>query len=825
MPISDEIIELEPVKKSKSKLIIMFVIMGVLFALAITFLVLYLLKPNVEENTGRINEIIGETSALFVDSNGEESKNIASVNNTYTVYVDVSAEGTADPKVIWEWQPRLAIEEIGHGSVGDVVATSAEGEAEPATRFYFSFKPSAQYADGVTPVTITARSTSDQNKHTDVTFYIVNQGTENIEIQKISHDGGAYANITYNDNGQISLPYYSNDENNKIYAVSFRQLGKFNPTTGLYSDLTRQTTGKDGQPTYKVDIDTDKKDSVITNLRVVDSDPNNESFRFKLCGSGEATITLTANNYNDYSAPISVSIKIKAESTDTLGYIDDIRIYDRPVDDTNGKFYKNYVNKQYTATNYGDIPSSSKTFVMPYGVPGYNNFLQHIVLLPLSVQYNPDGTRKSDWMNHINVTSSLNDLLTITKDAQKNVVLKSNLYGADNNCTLSVTSTDKLGVIVSKAINVNIVAQNTNGTITVKKEGQSADEDVDKKISTSQGQSLNLSVTYFFTAPSDIETEGFVTSNCLSKGYTVSMKSVATEQEVKNFVLTPGSGTKAIEWNKQQSIDTSMVIAKTGPESSTRYTGTVNFKLAIPSDRDKVPDGDYFFTFTKIGTPGLVDTAGRVSELDKTWSVSFTLDVTAKARTARFISEDKGAEIARLDGNKGNFIIENDHKARLYLQNRAKGSLPVGFDFKNFVEVTDGVCTKNVACTSPTTHLNIVGSTGNQTFEFSGRKNWVDTDVQGKVTIRVKNNAEEEIGIFEIDVYLIDAIEFIVVEEKGDSTFNYNKESIASGGKSFVPDRILNDFIFRQEDDIKNDPKKKYNEAAHDNFELLSHIG
>ena len=45
MPISDEIIELEPVKKNKSKLIVMFVIMGVLLALAATFEARHEIRP------------------------------------------------------------------------------------------------------------------------------------------------------------------------------------------------------------------------------------------------------------------------------------------------------------------------------------------------------------------------------------------------------------------------------------------------------------------------------------------------------------------------------------------------------------------------------------------------------------------------------------------------------------------------------------------------------------------------------------------------------------------------------------------------------------
>ncbi|MCH5160452.1 MAG: InlB B-repeat-containing protein [Clostridiales bacterium] len=815
MPISDEIIELEPVRKSKSKLLIMFIIMGVLLALAITFLVLYLLKPNVEEYNGRVNGVVGETSALFVDSESDGNSKYASVGNDYTVFADVSVEGEADPGVNWSWEPFGAITEITHGSVAaEEAAVDTSSDGERATRYFLTFRPSADFADGVTPITITARSMSDVNQRADIVFYIVNQATESIEIQRISHDGGAYSAIAYNDDGEISLPYYSYDDNNKTYAISFRQLGKFNPETGIYSNLTRSENGTDGQPTYKIDISCDKTDTVVSGLRVIDSaDGHSDSIRFKLCGSGLATITLTANKYNNFGSPVTVTLKIRAESTETLGYIDAIRIYDRPVDDTDGKFYKENVNKQYTTGNYGSIQASSTLLTLPYNTQGYNRFLQHVVLLPLSIQYNADGTRKAGWESHINVTSSLGDLLSVTQDALKNVLIQTKMYGSKNICTLTVTSTDKLGVTVSSAINVKVVAQNTTGTISVKKENSNTAENINEKISTTQGSSLNISLVYNLTAPKDVDKDTFVSAGYLSNNYTVSMVRVdgETETAVTDFVLTAGN--KAVAWDKQQTLDSSMVIAKGGTE--TAYTGTINFKLAIPNDQEKVPDGEYKFTFAKVGSPTLVN--AQENYMDSSWSYTITLKVSARARKAAW-DTDEAKKMVELFAN-GNFAVEeaDDHKARLYIQ-ADSGEFPNGFDFKKFVKVTDGEHKITVACSSTTKNLNIVGSTGNQTFSYTGTRNYDENTVQGTAEITAKNNAEETIGVFTVNVYLIDAIESIATESTGIVEYKYSAEDVKDGDINFSTDTIKNTYTY-------NKTLSRTNDTARDNIELYSRIG
>ncbi|MDE7108006.1 MAG: hypothetical protein K2O39_06745, partial [Clostridiales bacterium] len=86
MPISDEVIELAPVKKTKKTLIIMIAGMGALFALAVAFLVMYLIKPSVTEDTNHVKDITLVSTELFSETVDGEVKYYASIGNEYTVY-------------------------------------------------------------------------------------------------------------------------------------------------------------------------------------------------------------------------------------------------------------------------------------------------------------------------------------------------------------------------------------------------------------------------------------------------------------------------------------------------------------------------------------------------------------------------------------------------------------------------------------------------------------------------------------------------------------------------------------------------------------------
>lgn len=250
MPISDEIIELAPVKKTKSKLIVMFVIMGVLLALAVTFLVLFLLKPSVEDIDGRVNGVSVESSSLFTPSaSGEDGKLYASVGNPYTVYVNVSAEGEADSEVNWDFSPNTAVADVTSGKV--------EGSDN---RYYCTFTPLASYADNDQPITITARSKSDTTKTSQVVFYAVNQGTEDIRFIEYWANRNPAPPHTKLDNGNLAvdLTFYKTSlgstKNNVMHFITFEQLGAAGATAGEYSKITLTGIGSDS-PSNKISVE------------------------------------------------------------------------------------------------------------------------------------------------------------------------------------------------------------------------------------------------------------------------------------------------------------------------------------------------------------------------------------------------------------------------------------------------------------------------------------------------------------------------------------------------------------------------------------------
>ena len=148
MPISDEIIELEPIKKSKTKLIIMMVAMGVLFALAVTFLIMYVLKPNVEKDNGKIVDVSSIPSTLFsgTDENGNEVLT-ASVGNSYIVYADIVVEGDdVNSEILWGVEPAGAVRIDDKGPVTAEEQSLSDGRSGArgaATRYFFKFTPSA----------------------------------------------------------------------------------------------------------------------------------------------------------------------------------------------------------------------------------------------------------------------------------------------------------------------------------------------------------------------------------------------------------------------------------------------------------------------------------------------------------------------------------------------------------------------------------------------------------------------------------------------------------------------------------------------------------
>ena len=124
--------------------------MGVLLALAVTFLVMYLIKPSVEKDNSVVKDVTIESTGLF-SMNGTDY--YASIGNEYTVYADITVENGASPNIAWEVTPREAVTEI----------KSSSGDGE---RAYFTFVPNVGHHNK--DVSIKARSASNTSKYKEV---------------------------------------------------------------------------------------------------------------------------------------------------------------------------------------------------------------------------------------------------------------------------------------------------------------------------------------------------------------------------------------------------------------------------------------------------------------------------------------------------------------------------------------------------------------------------------------------------------------------------------------------------------------------------------
>ena len=153
MPISNEIIELEPVNKGKLKFIISIVIAAVMLALAVTFLVMYIIKPAAEEYTGKVNGVSVTYTELFDTGETDGSGNkvyTASAGNKYIVYAEANIEGDVSDGIRWDVSNNDALidvkydrEKLEDGSLG---------------RFFCSFTVNADFvaSNGESVVSLTA---------------------------------------------------------------------------------------------------------------------------------------------------------------------------------------------------------------------------------------------------------------------------------------------------------------------------------------------------------------------------------------------------------------------------------------------------------------------------------------------------------------------------------------------------------------------------------------------------------------------------------------------------------------------------------------------
>ena len=745
MPISDEIIELEPIKKSKTKLIIMMAAMGVLLALAVTFLIMYVLKPNVEPDNGKVIEITSRPGLLFSDTDADGKPILtASVGSAYTVYADIAVDGddvNTDEQAL---------------SDGSVLPRSGG-----TVRYYCTFVPSDTVASN-TPVVLTARSAKDATVKTDIQFYIVKQGTENIAFCSMYHLQGGSDIKNIDDNlEELELPFYSGSGANNTYYIQLEQLGKYDVTTDTYSKLT--IADVNGDKTNSLVIESDNPSLVRIDGKSYNSQTLRDTFSFVINSTGAGTggnvanITITANTVGDYSPELVKRLRIVVKTPSELGYADEIRIYNQPVPASFGK--------DNAGKPYGTIPRSDTHIVMPYDTTNAK-IADHIVLLPLSIQYNSDGTRKdtSEWISKISISSSNNNILT-PSGSGANISFTANrlagvIKGRDGrvtggDCYITVRDVASGGDI-SSSIFVNIIAQNVSGTPAVKtadgREYTRTRIDANTQavliadtVGTAPDADNTLSVQYNLSAPSDTKTDELVSDkDYLTRDYSVSFP---------DGVSVTVGGTRLVSGARNKLSDL-MTVTHIG--DGKRFTGKLDLTVRFDKDIEK---DEYTIIFTKHGT----ELGSISSSADKSWSVGVTFKVSPVVTEAEFVGNAAGTALVTERGARaGAFVAEDATTANLYIQNRGAG---VKFPF-SLKQLVFGFGEDGVEL-NPTVVLTVSGGSSTATIttvdnngvaSFTGRYALADTTLAGTAKISVRNAQNADIGTLTVNIYVIDEI-------------------------------------------------------------------
>lgn len=810
MPISDEIIELAPVKKTKSKLIVMFVVMGVLLALAVTFLVLFLLKPSVEGIDGRVNGVSVESSSLFVpSSSGDDNKLYASVGNPYTVYVNVSAEGVADSEVNWDFSPNNAVADITSGKV--------EGSDN---RYYCTFTPLASYADNDQPISITARSKSDTTKTTQIVFYAVNQGTEDIRFIEYWANRNPAPPHTKLDNTELSidLTFYrtslGSTKNNVLHYITFEQLGAEGATAGEYSKITLTGIGSDS-PSNKISVVSSKPD--VVEVSGISENASTPYFGIIAKGVSDEPVILTVTaNVNNGSDPVEKKIKVNVKSNEQLGIINNIFVYDELV---NEEFFAAHTNSNGQLTT--GLPAEMKALTLAYK-SSFDDILSHVLLDPASLQYDKEkGLKATDWYKKLAVTSTNDSALVVkTSDSGKVTLEARDLAssgGTANKCSIIIS--DRSNPSVRKEIPVYIVAQNQSGAeLSVVSSGVTYDNDtiveLNKRgdgIPTSPTIVSRMTVTYKLTAPATAKAEELVSNGYLSLGFDVEYDTDIFTVKILN------SDVKDLK--VKIFSDKSLTCQHVAGEN---FIAKATFDIAINAD---VSSAVYNLTFKKIGTSIAGADAGTVNKYDRDFSMDLGFNVSTIATRAEFKKEDAAKPIInklhrgylitsaiRTDETEaGKTIYKQD--ANLYLQNCAEDTSVM---FLEELISTNG-STNRIESSAKTTSGNngalkitTITTSKKVNVSFLGTNNYNEKSVQGLILFTVYDNAGEVIAELTLSIYVFNAYSTlsVVADSNNPDEVYYDADNHASFARdSLTAGRVFGsseNYVMTKDDIIKD---------------------
>lgn len=745
MPISDEIIELEPVKKSKSKVVVFIVIAAVMFALAATFLVLFLVKPGGGGSAalGKVNDVTVNASALFAGG-GSDDKVYASVGTEYTIYASASVDGDVSSDIKWSFSPYNAL----------IDAVSGEDENGK----YYRFKPNIALADGKTKVTVTVASASDGSVSKNIEFYIVKQGTEHIEFLRYNRGTNASASsATIISGAEIDVPCYVKNNNNEKFIVTLEQHGAYSSSTETYSPLTLS----DGFCNFDVTssdpsvIDVQKSDIVQKTA----TDSPKFAFRVLKTSSKPVTLTVTAN-----SAVATLTVNIKSNSE--MGYIEKIYIADRPIGTGADAiaFYKKLVaagdsadwhNVPNLGINWLSDTQKNNVLTLPYSAT-YTHILSHVVISPLSLQYDAEEEEiLSAWRGMINVSldpsSRVKDPVTVSRGA---ITCNTSLTnGLD--CVLAFTDNTRNAISSSAAtMKLNVVAQNNTGTVAVSlgannNYSSTQIEELNSKgegIAISTGNEATMTVTYPFIAPASTDPDKMVSSGYVSTGFRITTEYLGSESG-DNPGLSVKVGTTSIDPVKDYSFSTSLVVTHGAGQ---QFTGSAPVKISVNPGALK---GKYRLTFEKIGTS--VEGDNTFNNLNAGWSRTVSFDVTPLATEARLKTVAESAGI--LESNKVGNFVPNDNVADLYVQNRDRSTS--SWSVTDFIYVNGAADYNVTAGTSSSPAINN-SLTSDHKLQFLGTKpaiNSAGRDLRINIIVypQGSKNVLAELTIY---IHVVDAV-------------------------------------------------------------------
>ncbi|MDE6201111.1 MAG: InlB B-repeat-containing protein [Clostridiales bacterium] len=791
MPISDEVIELAPVKKTKKTLIIMIAGMGVLLALAVAFLVMYLVKPSVTEDKNHVKDISLVSTSLFSETTQDgQVKYYASIGNEYTVYSTLTVDNNSSTNVQWDFDPSL------------LEIKEQKNSGEPSLTFIPRVGTHGKTAK------ITVRAPSQVSEYKTVEFVIVNQGAEDIQVTQYGVRNN-YTTVTGDSLDKelpITVPYYTmnSSANNQSIQVRFKQLSKYNPTSDEYAKLTSVTV--DGQQSDAVTV-TSSDESVIS---INEDTVTNEGFSFTAKGSSNdkyITLTITANVNNEDCKEIAKTIKVKVESNVTLGYVDSMYVFNKPIVDEElmGKVIatnktavdstklKTEINKDKTlkvvAFNDRNIQLSSGSsdfaLVLPYSNNNsitYNDLFKHVMLNPANIQYDASGEEmKTAWYKDIQVTSSQPTVLQVTQDSTTGDVklYPRNVWTDSKNNVELIIKDKKTGSAGAEIrVPVRIVAQ-TNDIELACGTSKTTTAKPDIEVMASVGGKYEVTVTYTFIAPSLDSAKTLAENNCLNNVYKLDFDPEEMDVTLKGKTLVP---------DKEESASFEDTIAKVTGSSgaSTRYTATITFEITVKMENT----GSAVFTFIKNGSDIYgTDDNNSLKSKDKAFELSAAFKITESAKTAWIIKDtddDGNGFINALnivtENNTwaGNFVRKSDTEAEIYVQNRPQGtelSIVSLENIKQFVKADKSYFEiRNINANSGN---GVSWNNTTKVLSFTGSTTVSSGSYATAVSFDVYNVKPDKIATLRILVYIIDAVTDIrPIESK--STVQYDATNNAS---------------------------------------------